>query len=142
MLSISPFSLRAFLFTLRAEADIVAVINWYHGSLAAQTCVARGLRDFALVGIPLFHTEREWADSPLFTHMLECCDALAVNTEHEKRFIEHRSSQRNAHVMGAGVEPALFARADGRQVRTQYGIGDAPLVGMWAVCRPVRGWSH
>ncbi len=129
MLSLSPVSLRAFLFTLRADADIVAVVNWYHGSLAAQTCVARGLRDFALVGIPLFHTEREWTDSPLFTDMLERCDALAVMTEHEKRFIEHRSSQRHAHVVGAGVEPSLFAKADGRQIRIEHGIGDSPLVG-------------
>ena len=29
----------------------------------------------------------------------------------------------------AGVEPALFAKADGRQIRTRYGIGDSPLVG-------------
>ena len=139
MLSISPFSPRALWITLRAEADIVAVINWYHGSLAAQTCLARGLRDFALVGMPLFHTEREWTGSPLFTRMLERCDAIAVNTDHEKRFIEARSSQRNTHVMGAGVEPSLFAKADGRRIRTQYSIGESPLVGYVGRMSPSKG---
>jgi glycosyltransferase involved in cell wall biosynthesis len=129
MLSLSPFSLRAFLTTLRARADVVAVINWYHGNLAAQACLARSLRGFALVGFPLFHTEREWSRSPLFARMLERCDALAANTEHEKRFIEGLSAQRNAHVIGAGVEPAPFTQAEGRRIRSQYGLGEAPVVG-------------
>src|SRR4029077_11583898 len=107
----------------------VGVVNWYHGSLAYQTCVARSIRDFALVGIPFFHTEREWASSPLFSKILERCDALAVMTEHEKRFVEQRSSQHQAHVVGAGVEPSMFANARGRQFRIQHGLGDSPLVG-------------
>src|SRR5262245_35030527 len=61
MLASSPCSLRAFLFTLRAQADVVGVANWYHGSLAYQTGIARDLSNFAFVGIPLFHTERPWA---------------------------------------------------------------------------------
>lgn len=129
MLSTSPCSLRAFLFALRGKFDVVAVANWFHSSLAYQTCAARDRRDFALVGIPLFHTERRWADSPLFPHMLDRCDALAVMTEHERRFVERRSSQRHAYVVGAGVEPSLFAQAEGHRVRAQYGIGDSPLVG-------------
>jgi len=129
MLSISPVSPRGLWFTLRAQADVVAVINWYHGSLAAQTCLARGLGGFALVGIPLFHTEREWTASPLYKQMLESCDAIAASTEHEKQFIERRSSQRNTQVTGVGVEPSLFAKADGGQMRIKYGIGDCQLVG-------------
>lgn len=129
MLSTSPFSLRAFLVTLRANVDVVAVANWYHGSLAYQTCAARHRRSFALVGIPFFHTEREWANSPLFTPMLERCDAIVAMTEHERRFIERRSLRCHPHVVGAGVEPSLFAKADGRRIRATHGIGDAPLVG-------------
>jgi glycosyltransferase involved in cell wall biosynthesis len=129
MLSTSPWSLRAFLLTLRSHADVVAVINWYHGSLAHQTCVARQIRDFVLVGIPLFHTERYWSHSALYARMLGRCDAVLANTEHEKNFIEQRSTQHNAHVVGPGVDPSVFANADGDQIRTRYRIGNAPLVG-------------
>jgi glycosyltransferase involved in cell wall biosynthesis len=89
--------------------------------------------------MPLFHTERAWTDSPLFARMLERCDALAVNTEHEKRFIERRSAQRNTHVTGAGVEPSLFAQADGQSIRARYGIGAAPLVGYVGRMSPSKG---
>jgi glycosyltransferase involved in cell wall biosynthesis len=61
--------------------------------------------------------------------MLARCDAVAAMTDHEKRFIEHRTSGCNVHVVGAGVEPRLFAKADGRHIRTLNGIRDAPLVG-------------
>lgn len=129
MLSTSPCSLRALLFTLRADVDVVAVVNWYHGSLVYQTCAVRDRRDFGLVGMPFFHTERQWAESPLFTPMLERCDAIVAMTDHEKRFIERRSSRCRSHVVGAGVEPSLFAKADGHRVRAAHGVGDRPLVG-------------
>jgi phosphatidylinositol alpha-1,6-mannosyltransferase len=129
MLSVSPYSLRAFNFTLRSQADVVAVINWYHGSLAYQTCLARRIRNFALVGIPLFHTDWPWSHSALYPTMLGRCDAVVAMTEHEKNFIERCSTQTNAHVVGAGVDPSAFAHADGNQRRARHGIGDAPLVG-------------
>jgi glycosyltransferase involved in cell wall biosynthesis len=87
------------------------------------------MRDFAFIGIPLFHTERPWAASPLFAPVLSRCDAVVAMTQHEKRFVEQRSRRGNAHVIGAGVEPALFARADGKRIRALHGIGDAPVVG-------------
>jgi glycosyltransferase involved in cell wall biosynthesis len=129
MLSVTPCSLRAFLSTLRGHADVVAVTNWYHGSLAYQTAVARRIGRFALVGIPLFHTERPWASSPLFAQILAKCDAVLAMTQHERAFIEARSTRANAHVVGAGVDPERFRGADGQRIRARYGIGDAPLVG-------------
>jgi len=130
MLATSPYSIRAFVATLLSRADVVGVANWYHGSLAYQTCVARRLQRFRLVGIPFTHTERPWARSPLFSQMLEQCDAVVAMTEHEKRFIESRSSQGNAHVVGAGVDPAHFAVRDGARIRAAHAIAsDAPLVG-------------
>jgi glycogen(starch) synthase len=129
MLFISPCSLQAFLFTLRARADVVGVFNWYHGFLAYQTALARELADFTFVGIPLFHTERPWANSPLFARILARCDAVTVMTEHEKRFVDGRSGRFTARVSGAGVDPALFVHADGSRLRAELGLGDAPVVG-------------
>jgi glycosyltransferase involved in cell wall biosynthesis len=129
MLAITPCSLRAFVATLRAPSDVVGVVNWYHETLAYQTAIARRVRDFAFIGIPLFHTERPWAASPLFAPALSRCDAVVAMTNHEKQFVEQRSRRGNAHVAGAGVDPALFARADGQRLRSLHGIGDAPVVG-------------
>ena len=68
--------------------------------------------------------------SPLFPQMLERCDAVAAMTEHEKRFVERRSSQRPMRTLWARESsPRCLRRPDGRQIRTLYGIGDAPLVG-------------
>lgn len=129
MLSIAPCSPRAFLATLRAQSDVVAVINFYHETLAYQTAIVRAMRDFAFVGIPLFHIERPWAASPLFGAILSRCDAVVAMTNHEKRFVEQRSRRCDVHVVGAGVDPASFSRADGRRIRERHGIGDAPVVG-------------
>lgn len=129
MLANSPISMEALGFTLRARHDIAAVINWYYGSLAYQTCVARRISGLPLVGIPLSHTDRQWTRSDLYVRMLSDCDAVAANTDHEKRFIEGRSGQRNVHVVGVGIDPAQFANVDARTVRRKYQLGDAPLVG-------------
>jgi glycosyltransferase involved in cell wall biosynthesis len=129
MLSISPWSLRVFLFILRARADVVGVFNWYHGFLAYQTAIARAMANFTFVGIPLFHTERPWAGSPLFARILARCDLVVAMTEHERRFVDSRSGRPTGRVIGAGVEPAAFAGADGSRLRERYGLGSARIVG-------------
>lgn len=129
MLSVSPWSPLAFFLTLRARADVVAVFNWYHGSLAYQTAAARDLGRFAFVGVPLLHTERPWAHSALLGQVLSRCDAVATMTGHERTFVEHRSAQPLVRVVGAGVDPESFARVDGAGLRRELGLGDEPIVG-------------
>lgn len=129
MLSLSPWSPTALLLTWQSNADVVGVFNWYHGSIAYQTSLAREWAGFALVGVPLFHTERPWAHSPLFGRVLARCDLVAVMTEHEQRFVEGRCHGSNALVVGAGVEPGAFTKADGRQWRARHGLDGAPVVG-------------
>jgi glycosyltransferase involved in cell wall biosynthesis len=129
MLTISPISLQGWLLTMRAHADVVAVFNWYHTSLAYQTRIARDFQEFSFVGVPLCHTERPWAQAAILSRTLARCDAVATMTEYEKHFVEARSGQRNVHVVGAGVDPSLFAHANGGAIRARYHIGDAPVVG-------------
>ena len=139
MLAGGPYGLRAFHLSARSNADVVAVINWYGGSLAYQTCLARRIRDFALVGIPLFHTEFHWSHSAPYADMLGRCDAVIAMTEHEKNFIEQRSTQKNARVVGVGVDPSIFANAAGNEFRARHGIGDAPMVGYVGRMAPSKG---
>jgi len=124
-----PCSLRAFMFTLFARADVVGLVNWYHGSLAYQTCLARGIRNFSLVGIPLLHTERPWASVPLLSRLLARCDGVAVMTDHERIFIEKRCKASNVHVVAAGIEPGMFLQPDGCRIRRIHSLGEAPVVG-------------
>ena len=139
LLKITPYSLRAFLYTLRARVDVVGVANWYHGSLAHQTAFARGLKDFVFVGIPFFHTEYPYVHAPVFRQMLGRCDAVLAMTDHEKEFVEAQGTGANARVVGAGVEPAHFAQPDGDRIRAMYGIGDAPLVGYVGRVSRIKG---
>jgi glycosyltransferase involved in cell wall biosynthesis len=139
MLAIGPCSLSAFRLIARLKPEVVAVSNWYCGALAYQACLARRLWTFALVGIPLFHTERDWSRSSLYAGMLERCDAVLALTEHERTFIEQRCARDNVHVVGVGVDPTMFRNADRGRIRDRYGIGDAPLVGYVGRMTAVKG---
>lgn len=139
MLATGPYSTAPLRSSLRSNPDVVAVSNWYCASLAYQMCLARHLRRFSLVGIPLFHTERPWSESPLYTRMLDRCDAVAAMTAHERSFIELRSKRTSVHVVGVGVDPSLFASANGKEIRQRYRIGDAPLVGYVGRMVPTKG---
>jgi glycosyltransferase involved in cell wall biosynthesis len=115
--------------TLAARADIVLTWNWalpaaYHAYLA------RRLKRFTLVGVPLFHTEERWAQRPVYDRMLAACDGCIVNTEHEAEFIRRRvAAAKPIAAIGAGIAVEPFARPDGAAFRRRHGLGDAPLVG-------------
>jgi glycosyltransferase involved in cell wall biosynthesis len=133
----SPYGFVPALHAVRTRPDVVAVINWYGGWLPYQLCLARRLRHFALVGVPLFHTEIHWARAPVQEEMLHHCDAVVAMTEHERTFMASVTDK--AHAIGVGVDPAAFLNADGRSVRSRYGIGEAPLVGYIGRMDPAKG---
>jgi glycosyltransferase involved in cell wall biosynthesis len=115
--------------TLAARADIVLTWNWVLPA-AYHAYLARRLKRFTLVGVPLFHTEEPWAHRPIYDRMLAACDGFIVNTAHEADFIRRRvpaAGQIAAIGPGIAVEP--FARPDGAAFRRRHGLGEAPLVG-------------
>ena len=70
-------------------ADVVTGVNWVFP--AAYAChLARRVRTFPLVGFPILHIARPWADSPSFPPMLAACDALIANTGAEAEFMTAR----------------------------------------------------
>jgi len=113
---------------LRSDCDLVVAWNWYWPP-AYQAYLAKSLKRCRLVGIPLFHTEESWIQQTLYDPMIAACDALVVNSSHEKEFILNRMprAQRIA-VLGVGVDPKLFARRDGVGFRNRHGIGSRPVV--------------
>ena len=120
MLSISPVQpARTSCLRCVLEADVVGVVNWYHGSLAYSNL--RRARPFAILRLSAsrcFTPNARGLTRRSLSDMLERCDAVAAMTEHEKRFIEHRSSTAQCARRGRGSRAALFAKADGRHIRT------------------------
>ena len=133
----SPYGVAAALHAVRANPDVVAVINWYGGWLPLQVCLARRLRPFSLVGVPLFHTEGGWSRDPLQGKLLQRFDAIVAMTDHERAFV--LPFTRRARTIGVGVDETAFLSADGHAVRSRYGVGDAPLVGYIGRMVPSKG---
>jgi glycosyltransferase involved in cell wall biosynthesis len=124
---------------LRFRADVTTVVNWA-SSLASEICTAKKLKQFPLVALPLFHTEELWSQSGLFRKMLSCCEAIVVNTDHEKEFVKRLTRNQNAvQVIGVGVEPKNFLGADGLSIRNRYGLGDFPVIGYMGRIAPNKG---
>jgi len=121
---------------IRFDADIVASMNWFWPP-AYHTHLARRLKRFTLVGIPLFHTTQPWCDRAIYRKMLPICDAIAVNTSHEKEFAQERGAGR-VEVAGVGIDPKAFESRNGK-IRERYGLGSYPVVGYVGREDPEKG---
>ena len=128
VLSRSPRHLGFLRSILRSNADLVVAWNWYWPP-AYQAHLAKSFKRFRLVGIPLFHTADSWAERPIYDSMIAACDALVVNSSHEKEFILNRvPNAQRITVAGVGIEPELFAHRDGQGFRRRHTIGSRPIV--------------
>lgn len=114
-------------YLLRSNADVVASMNWYW-PLGLYCHLARQLKSYKLVGIPLFHTAEDWCAGDIYRQMLGTCDAIVTNTEYEADF-SRRSNARNVRAVGVGIHPEDFEKRDGHAVRAAYNIGHHPVVG-------------
>lgn len=124
----------------RFRPDVVCVMNWYFAGLPTAVAARGRRRRFALVGIPLFHTEEPWSRRPGYAALIRRYDALLVNTEHERRFVEALApGGPSAVVTGVGIDPAASAHRDGAGLRARLGIGDAPTVGFLGRLDPTKG---
>jgi glycosyltransferase involved in cell wall biosynthesis len=120
-------------YLLSSNADVVASMNWYWPP-GLYCHIARRLKPYKLVGIPLFHTAEDWCEHDIYRRMLCCCDAIVTNTEYEADFARRRNA-RNVQAVGVGIHPDNFEKRDGRAVREAYHIGHHPVVGF--VGRPM-----
>ena len=114
-------------YLLSSNFDVVASMNWYW-PLGHYCHVARRLKPYKLVGIPLFHTAEDWCARDIYRRMLCSCDAIVTNTEYEADFARGRNAK-NVRAVGVGIHPENFEKRDGRAVREKYHIGNHPVVG-------------
>lgn len=114
-------------YLLSSNADVVASMNW-HWPQGHYCHLARRLKSYKLVGIPLFHTAEDWCGLDIYRRMLCNCDAVVANTEFEAEFARGRGA-RNVQAVGVGIHPEDFEKRDGRSVREVYHIGNHPVIG-------------
>jgi glycosyltransferase involved in cell wall biosynthesis len=110
-----------------ARTEVVASVNWFWPP-AYYVHLAKSLKPFPLVGIPLFHTAEPWCDRPIYKKMLARCDAVVVNTAYEEHFAQTRGATRIV-VAGVGIDPCDFEHADGRAIRERHGLADHLVTG-------------
>lgn len=122
-----PLLIQLIPYLARERADIVACMNWYWPP-AYHVYLARKLRRFTLVGIPLFHTARPWCNHAVYNKMLANCDAVVVNTTHEANFVQERAATR-VEVAGVGIHATAFESRNGGKMRGRYDLGSLPVVG-------------
>jgi glycosyltransferase involved in cell wall biosynthesis len=124
---------------LTTPLDVVISVNWiWPAAYAAH--LARRMRRFPLLSLPIFHIARRWTQEPVYPPMLAACDAVMTLTSAEQRFVEGRGARR-AEVVGAGVEPARFTPRNGAAVRAAHGMENSPVVGFVGRQDPLKGVS-
>mgnify|MGYP001599773116 CR=1 FL=1 len=111
----------------KSGADLVVTMNWYWPP-AYYAYLARRLKTFKLVGIPLFHTFEDWSNRDVYSSMLKYCDAVVTNTAHEADFAS-RPGAKTVFPVGVGIHPQAFDRKDGQGLRAAYDLGGKPVVG-------------
>lgn len=112
---------------LNCQADIVSAFN-YLWPPAYYAYLARKLKRFTLVAVPLFHPAEDWAHRPLHRKMLASCSGAVVNTAYEGHFVQAQAPIPVA-VGGVGVDPDKFKKRNGEEIRERYGLGRFPVVG-------------
>jgi hypothetical protein len=112
---------------LRAEVDVVTTVNWVWAPAYAGH-LARRFRRFRLIGVPILHIARPWADSTTFRPMLAQCDLVLASTTADADFMRERGA-RHTVVTGMGVDPAAYTSPDGSALRARFPLGDGPVVG-------------
>jgi len=140
MMSRGPLSARLFMELLRCEADLVGVFGWWASLLPFKVALAKKLRPWRMVGVPMFHTEESWSRDATYSPLLSRCDAIITNTGYEQRFVEERvAGKARVLVSGVGIDPEAFADRDGRQIRARYSMGTCPVVGYVGRIVPSKG---
>lgn len=110
-------------------ADVVGAASFpllhMHYAMAARR---RSGTPTVLIGC--MHPGEPWAfDQQIIYDAIREADAYVALTSYERDYLLGRGIDGGKiTVIGVGVEPAEFAQADGRRIRSKYGWGDDPVV--------------
>jgi glycosyltransferase involved in cell wall biosynthesis len=113
----------------QAGADVVAASSFplLHMQYALQGARRAGTPVVLIGGI---HSADAWGfDSPLIYRTLRRADQCIAYTGFERDYLIAKDvPPERISVIGLGVEPGLFEKAEGSLIRRQYGLGNDPVV--------------
>jgi glycosyltransferase involved in cell wall biosynthesis len=122
-----PALLQLIPYLVKSRVDIVSAFN-YLWPPAYHAYLARKLKRFKMVAVPLFHPAEDWAHRPVHKKMLANCTGAIVNTAYEAKFVLEQARIPVA-IAGVGVDPKPFEGANGEKIRARYKLGSFPVVG-------------
>ncbi|MFY9529365.1 MAG: glycosyltransferase family 4 protein [Candidatus Acidiferrales bacterium] len=122
---------------LVTQAEIISTINWFW-PVAYYAYLARRMRKFTLVGIPLLHVEEPWCSTSLHKRMLASCDAVITNTSYEADYVRQQADVRTEPI-GVGIEPSEFVGRNGYNPPALYQLDRLPVVGYVGRLHPNKG---
>ncbi len=112
-----------------AGAEIVAASSW---PLMHMIYAVNGARRARVPSVLIggIHSADAWGfDSPLIYRTMRKADRAVAYTMFERDFLMTKGvPAEKIIVIGLGVEPAAFVKADGTAIRQEYGWGDDPVV--------------
>jgi glycosyltransferase involved in cell wall biosynthesis len=106
------------------------------------------LRGARRAGIPIvflgaIHTSDPWGyDRRMMYRAIQQADAYLALTRFERDYLVARGIEADSiTVVGAGVDPDIFAAGDGAEVRQRHGWGESPVVAMMAKQTARKGFD-
>lgn len=126
---IDPIAPHAFL-NLLAEKGV----DIYHsvGSAGSEhwyAYLASKRRQKPWIASPFFHVDLPFYHKPCILKSMREAYAVLVCTEVEKSFlISHGVNNNKIHVVGAGVDPALYTTGNGARFRQRFGVDEGFMV--------------
>ena len=87
------------------------------------------------------HPQDTWSfDRSMIDRAIKAATLYIANTRYEADYVIYRGADPGrVTVIGVGVDPAAFQKADGTQIRDRYGWGKDPVVGFIGQFAPHKG---
>ncbi|MBI1880518.1 MAG: glycosyltransferase family 4 protein [Chloroflexi bacterium] len=128
----------------RFKADVICASSFpFLHMYAALAGGKRSGRPVVLVGA--LHPTDAWSfDRPMIYKAIRQADAYIAYSQFERDYlIQQRDIPASLiHTIGAGVDPDLFATANGQELRDAYGWGDDPVVAYVGQLNRRKGAQH
>jgi glycosyltransferase involved in cell wall biosynthesis len=125
------------------KADVISASSFPF--LHMHYALAGGKRNGSPVVLAgALHPTDSWSfDRPMIYKAINQADAYIAYSKFEQEYLINRGISTDLiNVIGAGVDPDQFARANGQELRNAYGWGDNPVIAFVGQLNKRKGVHH